>query len=98
MVASLRHESFYVEGTWFDESLGVYIGWVERHAQPMPLHSDSDDKVLVFSGEEFPEPGTALALKHRGTLSTLMGPSISSTSPNKIRISLQTSTDNSTAC
>ena len=66
MVASLRHESFYVEGTWFDESLGVYIGWVERHAQPMPLHSDSDDKVLVFSGEEFPEPGTALALKHRG--------------------------------
>ena len=30
MVASLRHESFYVTGTWIDESLGIYVGWVAR--------------------------------------------------------------------
>ena len=28
MVESLRHESFYVTGTWSDESLGVYVGWI----------------------------------------------------------------------
>jgi hypothetical protein len=30
MVESLRHEPFYVTGTWVDEALGVYVGWVVR--------------------------------------------------------------------
>lgn len=30
MVKSMLHEPFYRAGTWIDESLGVYIGWVER--------------------------------------------------------------------
>ncbi len=27
MTEALRHEHFYVTGTWIDESLGVYVGW-----------------------------------------------------------------------
>jgi asparagine synthase (glutamine-hydrolysing) len=30
MVASMEHEDFYVSGTWIDEGLGVYVGWVLR--------------------------------------------------------------------
>ena len=30
MVDALRHENFYVTGTWVDEFLGVYVGWIVR--------------------------------------------------------------------
>jgi asparagine synthase (glutamine-hydrolysing) len=69
MVESMRHESFYKTGTWIDEALGLYVGWVEREgpfADGMPLRNENGDVVLVFSGEEFPEPGTARRLKERG--------------------------------
>jgi asparagine synthase (glutamine-hydrolysing) len=69
MVETLRHESFYTTGVWIAESLGVYIGWVERKgsfSDGMPLRNERGDVVLVFSGEEFPEPGTAQRLKERG--------------------------------
>lgn len=69
MVESMRHESFYRTGIWIDESLGVYVGWVEREhsfSDGMPMRNESGEKVLVFSGEEFPEPATALSLKQRG--------------------------------
>ena len=62
MVEALRHENFYVTGTWADESLGVYVGWVARKrsfSDGMPLSNERGDVVLVFSGEEFPEPGTS---------------------------------------
>ena len=69
MVESLRHEPFYVSGTWVDAEQGVYVGWVARHgsfADAMPLRNESGDVTLVFSGEEFPEPGTVAALRARG--------------------------------
>ena len=69
MVASLRHESFYVTGTWIDESLGVYVGWVARKnsfSDGMPVHNERGDVVLVFVGEDYPEPGTARRLKEGG--------------------------------
>ena len=69
MVEALRHESFYVTGMWTDESLGIYVGWVARKhsfADNMPLRNERDDLVLVFSGEEYPEPATARRLKERG--------------------------------
>jgi asparagine synthase (glutamine-hydrolysing) len=68
MVASMRHEPFYVSGTWIDESLGIYVGWVARKdsfADGMPLRNERGD-VLVFSGEDYPEPGTARRLKEKG--------------------------------
>lgn len=69
MVQSLRHESFYGTGTWIDEQLGVYVGWIARKnsfADGMPLWNEREDVVLVFSGEEYPDPGIASRLKERG--------------------------------
>ena len=78
MVEALRHEDFYVTGTWIEESLGVYVGWVARKgsfSDGMPLRNERGDVVLVFSGEEFPEPGTAQHLKERGHGLDVAGPS-----------------------
>jgi asparagine synthase (glutamine-hydrolysing) len=69
MVEALRHEPFYMTGTWVDESLGVYVGWALRKnsfSDGMPLWNERGDVSLVFSGEEYPEPGTARHLKERG--------------------------------
>jgi len=59
MVACLVHERFYETGTWIDEALGVYVGWVARRnsfSDRMPLYNERKDAVLVFSGEEYSEP------------------------------------------
>jgi asparagine synthase (glutamine-hydrolysing) len=78
MIDALRHESFYVTGTWIDESLGVYLGWVLRKdsfSDGMPLRNERGDVVLVFSGEEYPEPGTVRRLKEAGHAVDEKGPS-----------------------
>src|SRR6266571_3369034 len=78
MVAALCHEPFYSIGTWVDESRGVYVGWIVRKdsfSDGMPLRNEEGDVVLVFSGEEFPEPGTAHRLKERGHRLDMAGPS-----------------------
>jgi asparagine synthase (glutamine-hydrolysing) len=78
MLQTLRHESFYVSGTWIDEGLGVYVGWVAREntfAAKMPVRNERDDVVLVFSGEDYPEPGTARRLKEQGHGCEETGPS-----------------------
>jgi asparagine synthase (glutamine-hydrolysing) len=77
MVDVLRHEPFYATGTWVDEALGVYVGWIARKdsfSDGMPLRNERGD-VLVFSGEEFGEPGTAGRLRERGHRLDAEGPS-----------------------
>ncbi len=69
MLATLRHEPFYATGTWIDEPSGVYVGWsVLRNsfADGMPLRNERGNLVLVFSGEEYPEPGLADRLMEQG--------------------------------
>ena len=69
MIETLRHEDFYATGTWVDESLGVYVGWVARKgsfSDGMPIRNEPGHVVLVFSGEEFSEPGTANRLREQG--------------------------------
>ena len=69
MLKAIRHESFYETGTWCDESLGVYVGWAvqqDSFSRGMPITNEREDVILVFSGEEFPEPATARDLKARG--------------------------------
>lgn len=78
MIAALSHEPSYVTGTWIDESIGAYVGWVLRKgpfADGMPLRNERGDSVLVFAGEEYPEPGARQALKTRGHHLDLDGPS-----------------------
>ena len=84
MLKTVQHESFYVAGTWIDEEQGIYVGWTARAGSfddAMPLHNESGNVTLVFSGEEFPEPGTASALRARGHVDhtrrfVLPGPSL----------------------
>jgi len=78
MLESLRHESFYTTGTWSDPTQGVYVGWVAREgsfSEGMPLQNERGDVTLVFSGEEFPEPGTIEALRAVGHEVVPDGPS-----------------------
>src|SRR5208283_4011266 len=78
MVDALRHESFYNTGTSVDARSGVYTGWVARKnsfSDGMPLCNENENVSLVFSGEEFPEPGTARRLKENGHGVALRGPS-----------------------
>ena len=69
MVRALGHESFYTSGTWVDEELGVYVGWVARHgasSERMPLRNERGDVVLIFSGEECSGNATVTLLKQQG--------------------------------
>src|SRR5215472_9503995 len=69
MVKALCHEPFYASGTWVDSGRGIYAGWVARRgsfADGMPLHNERGDVSLMFSREEFPEPGTRKGLRERG--------------------------------
>jgi len=64
MLECMRHEPFYTTGTWIDVAEGIYVGWVageNSFSANMPLQNERRDVTLIFSGEEFPEPGTAKA-------------------------------------
>lgn len=69
MLPTMRHEAFYTSGTWSNPSQGVYVGWVARHgsfAANMPVRNEKEDVTLIYSGEEFPEPGTLDQLRAKG--------------------------------
>ena len=69
MVQALCHESFYTSGMWTDPAWGIYAGWVARRgsfADGASLKNESGDVNLVFSGEEYPEPGSVRTLNQRG--------------------------------
>jgi asparagine synthase (glutamine-hydrolysing) len=77
MIAALRHETFYGTGTWIDESMGVYIGWIVRKgsfADCMPLRNKRGNLVLVFSGEEYSWQEIAHRLKQREDEGQTNGP------------------------
>src|SRR5271155_4529486 len=78
MLETMRHESFYVTGTFIDEALGLYAGWVARKdsfSDGMPVRNERGDVVLIFAGEEYPAPDTPRDLKARGHDCALEGPS-----------------------
>ncbi len=78
MLKVLRHESFYVTGTWIDETAGIYVGWTAREnsfSDGMPVQNERGDVTLVFSGEEYPEPSTVQGLKEHGHQFKAGGPS-----------------------
>ncbi len=62
MVEVLLHEPFYGAGTWIDESMGIYVGWIARKgsfSETGLLQGDQTKQTLIFSGEDFSEAGTA---------------------------------------
>lgn len=78
MIEPLRRESSMVSGTWFEESLGVYVAWAAppgSSSNRVIIHNERGDISLAFSGEEFPEPGIVDRLKARGHAFEAEGPS-----------------------
>lgn len=69
MLGSMIHEPFYTSGTYSNDRLGVYAGWVGikgSFSDCMPVWNETGDICLIFSGEEFSD-GTVLEdLKARG--------------------------------
>lgn len=69
MMSVVHHEDFYQLGTWEDETLGIYVGWAMRNDSSslrLPLVNERGDVVLLFSGEDFPDPSLLANLKRRG--------------------------------
>jgi len=69
MLRAVRHHRSYVYGTWMDETLGIYVGWTARPGAfdaAMPVRNEGGDSILVFSGEEFPDPAVRARLKTHG--------------------------------
>jgi len=69
MIAAVHHNIAWEVGTWCDESMGVYVGWVARKksfASGMPLRNERGDVVLIFSGEEFPGREQLSQLREHG--------------------------------
>src|SRR5581483_4855714 len=78
MVQALRHESSYVTGTWIQEELGVYVGWIARRdsfSAEMPLRNESGSVCLIFAGEEYTDPGDIQRLRVRVHRFEATGPS-----------------------
>lgn len=78
MLKIIRHESFYVAGSWIDEQSGVYVGWTAREksfSDAMPLGNQRGDVVLVFSGEEYSGPSQTRRLQEKGYAVAHNGPS-----------------------
>lgn len=78
MIGSLRCESFYNTGAFVDEQLGTYVAWQSQQgsfAGDMPVWNERRDVTLVFSGEEYTDPGTTSRLKEHGHSVDLEGPS-----------------------
>jgi asparagine synthase (glutamine-hydrolysing) len=69
MVEAMCHDASYRTGTWSEERLGVYVGWVAKaqsSASQMPVQNEDRSVTLVFSGEEFPAPGIRQRLRAAG--------------------------------
>lgn len=69
MVDAIHHDSFCISGTCVDERLYLYVGWVARKGSPadtMPVANEQGNISLVFSGEDFPDPGIECQLREKG--------------------------------
>ena len=56
MIESMQHESFYKLGSYTDEKLGVYTGWICHEGSfcdCMPVYNEKKDIALIFFGENF---------------------------------------------
>lgn len=56
MVASMLHESFYTSGTYTNDKIGIYTGWVCHEgsfSDCQPVWNEKKNLVLIFFGENF---------------------------------------------
>lgn len=56
MIKPMLHEPYYSYGTYFNNNLGVYIGWVSHNDSfdsCNPIWNETNDICIIFSGENF---------------------------------------------
>jgi len=69
MVKCMMHERFYTSGTYANEDLGLWTGWVcpkGTFSDCMPVWNERKDICLIFSGEDFADPAAIDALRANG--------------------------------
>ncbi len=69
MVKCLVHEPFYTKGTYVNEELGLWLGWVNHEgsfSDCLPIWNEKKDICLFFSGEDFADQADIDALRIRG--------------------------------
>ncbi len=69
MAKCLMHESFYTGGTYVNEELGLWLGWVNHEgsfSDCLPIWNENKDICLLFSGEDFADQADIDALRTRG--------------------------------
>jgi asparagine synthase (glutamine-hydrolysing) len=69
MVKCLRHEPFYMDGTYVNHELGLWSGWTCHNGafgDCLPIWNEKKDICLLFSGEDFADQADIDALKMRG--------------------------------
>jgi asparagine synthase (glutamine-hydrolysing) len=66
MVRSMSHESTYTSGTYSNESMRLWAGWVSHggsFSDCLPAWNEAHDICLIFSGEHFADPGETRSLQ-----------------------------------
>jgi len=69
MLHCMMHETIYSSGTYVNDQLGLYAGWVCRKgsfSDCMPVFNEKRDLVLLFSGENYADKQVMDALKRNG--------------------------------
>src|SRR5262245_53508237 len=65
MLGAIKYNDRYLDGRFVDRECGIQIGWTchpGSFSEGMPLVSRNGDTVMIFSGENFEEPGTVARL------------------------------------
>jgi len=68
MVDTMLHESFYTSGTYTNDNIGIYAGWVCHEgsfSDCMPAWNEKKNLVLIFFGENFTDLNLFDQLKAR---------------------------------
>jgi asparagine synthase (glutamine-hydrolysing) len=69
MMDCMMHEPFYTSGTYVNERLGLWVGWINHSGSftdCMPVWNETNDICLIFSGENFVDQSETDHLRLQG--------------------------------
>src|SRR3989339_6259 len=69
MMKCLMHEQFYTTGTYINERVGLWVGWVDHvgsFSDCMPVWNEANNVCLIYSGENFTEKNITERLRSQG--------------------------------
>src|SRR5438552_19019091 len=69
MLQCMMHEPFYSSGSYANNALGLWAGWVSQagtFSDCLPIWNERKDLCLIFSGEDFADKSLIAHLKSKG--------------------------------